>query len=299
MSTTAQTPEAPAPATAPAPQKLRTRKPLTVGAVAKNATALVLALIFVFPVYWMFSSSLKPQSEILSKDPVFFFTPTFENYSTATGVDLFWTYVTNSLIVTVGAVLLALLVALAASFAIARMRFKGRKGIVLIVMMAQMAPWEVMVIAMYMIARDNEMLNSIPLLTAIYFVMVLPFTIWTLRGFIAAVPVELEEAAQIDGCTRGQAFRKVIFPLLAPGLMSTSLFGFITAWNEFAMVLVLNKDKTNQTLTLWLTQFQTAFGDDWGATMAASTLFALPVLIVFLFLQRKAVGGMTAGAVKG
>ncbi|MFE6226278.1 MULTISPECIES: carbohydrate ABC transporter permease [unclassified Streptomyces] len=278
---------------------MRTRKPLTVGAVAKNAAALVLAVIFVFPVYWMFSSSLKPQSEILSKDPVFFFTPTFENYSTATGVDLFWTYVTNSLIVTVGAVLLALLVALAASFAIARMRFKGRKGIVLIVMMAQMAPWEVMVIAMYMIARDNEMLNSIPLLTAIYFVMVLPFTIWTLRGFIAAVPVELEEAAQIDGCTRGQAFRKVIFPLLAPGLMSTSLFGFITAWNEFAMVLVLNKDKTNQTLTLWLTQFQTAFGDDWGATMAASTLFALPVLIVFLFLQRKAVGGMTAGAVKG
>ncbi|MFF9474910.1 carbohydrate ABC transporter permease [Streptomyces roseolus] len=278
---------------------MRTRKPLTVGVVAKNAAALVLAVIFVFPVYWMFSSSLKPQSEILSKDPVFFFTPTFENYGTATGVDLFWTYVTNSLIVTVGAVLLALLVALAASFAIARMKFKGRKGVVLVVMMAQMAPWEVMVIAMYMIARDNEMLNSIPLLTAIYFVMVLPFTIWTLRGFIAAVPVELEEAAQIDGCTRGQAFRKVIFPLLAPGLMSTSLFGFITAWNEFAMVLVLNKDKTNQTLTLWLTQFQTAFGDDWGATMAASTLFALPVLIVFLFLQRKAVGGMTAGAVKG
>ncbi len=293
MSTTAQTPQA------PAPQKLRTRKPLTFGAVAKNAAAIVLAVIFVFPVYWMFSSSLKPQSEILSKDPVFFFTPTFENYGTATGVDLFWTYVTNSLIVTVGAVLLALVVALAASFAIARMKFKGRKGIVLIVMMAQMAPWEVMVIAMYMIARDNDMLNSIPLLTAIYFVMVLPFTIWTLRGFIAAVPVELEEAAQIDGCTRGQAFRKVIFPLLAPGLMSTSLFGFITAWNEFAMVLVLNKDKTNQTLTLWLTQFQTAFGDDWGATMAASTLFALPVLIVFLFLQRKAVGGMTAGAVKG
>ncbi len=285
--------------TTPTPQKLRTRSPLRPATVAKNLTALVVAVVFVFPVYWMFSSSLKPQSEILTKDPVFFFTPTFENYSTATGVDLFWTYATNSLIVTAGAVLLALLVALAASFAIARMRFKGRKGIVLIVMMAQMAPWEVMVIAMYMIARDNDMLNSIPLLTAIYFVMVLPFTIWTLRGFIAAVPVELEEAAQIDGCTRGQAFRKVIFPLLAPGLMSTSLFGFITAWNEFAMVLVLNKDKTNQTLTLWLTQFQTAFGNDWGATMAASTLFALPVLVVFIFLQRKAVGGMTAGAVKG
>ncbi len=275
------------------------KRPVRFGAIGKNAAALVLAVVFVFPVYWMFSSSLKPQSEILSKDPVFFFAPTFGNYTTATNVDLFWTYVQNSFIVTVGAVLLALVVALAASFAIARMRFRGRKGLVLAVMMAQMAPWEVMVIVMYLIARDGDMLNSIPLLTAIYFVMVLPFTIWTLRGFIAAVPVELEEAALIDGCNRGQAFLKVIFPLLAPGLMSTSLFGFITAWNEFAMVLILNKEKEAQTLTLWLTQFQTAFGSDWGATMAASSLFAVPVLIVFVFLQRRAVGGMTAGAVKG
>lgn len=280
-------------------QQLRTRKPLRPGTVAKNVGALLLALVFVFPVYWMFSSALKPNSEILTKDPVFVFTPTLDNFSKATGVENFWNYVTNSLVVTIGAVLLALLVALAASFAIARMKFKGRKGLVLGVMMAQMAPWEVMVIAMYMIVRDAEMLNSIGVLTAIYFVMVLPFTIWTLRGFIAAVPVTLEEAAQIDGCTRGQAFRKVIFPLLAPGLMSTSLFGFITAWNEFAMVLILNKDKTAQTLPLWLTEFKTAFGNDWGATMAASSIFAIPVLVIFIFLQRKAVGGMTAGAVKG
>ncbi|WP_371681162.1 carbohydrate ABC transporter permease [Streptomyces sp. NBC_01276] len=278
---------------------MRTRGPLRPATVAKNLGALLLALLFLFPVYWMFSSALKPSSEILTKDPVFVFTPTTENFEKATGVDNFWTYVTNSLVVTVSAVLLALLVALAASFAIARMKFRGRKGMVLAVMMAQMAPWEVMVIAMYMILRDAEMLNSLPMLTAIYFVMVLPFTIWTLRGFIAAVPVTLEEAAQIDGCTRGQAFRKVIFPLLAPGLMSTSLFGFITAWNEFAMVLILNKDKTAQTLPLWLTQFKTAFGNDWGATMAASSLFAVPVLLIFIFLQRKAVGGMTAGAVKG
>lgn len=280
-------------------QQLRTRRPLRPGTVAKNVGALLLALVFVFPVYWMFSSALKPNSEILTKDPVFVFTPTLDNFTKATGVENFWNYVTNSLVVTIGAVLLALLVALAASFAIARMKFKGRKGLVLGVMMAQMAPWEVMVIAMYMIVRDAEMLNSIGVLTAIYFVMVLPFTIWTLRGFIAAVPVTLEEAAQIDGCTRGQAFRKVIFPLLAPGLMSTSLFGFITAWNEFAMVLILNKDKTAQTLPLWLTEFKTAFGNDWGATMAASSIFAIPVLVIFIFLQRKAVGGMTAGAVKG
>lgn len=298
--TTAPKPAPSAKAAPPAKAaQVRNRRPIRPGAVAKNIGALLLALLFIFPVYWMFSSALKPSSEILSKDPVFVFTPTLDNFTKATGVDLFWTYVTNSLIVTVGAVALALLVALAASFAIARMKFKGRKGLVLAVMLAQMAPWEVMVIAMYMIVRDAEMLNNLGVLTAIYFVMVLPFTIWTLRGFIAAVPVTLEEAAQIDGCTRGQAFRKVIFPLLAPGLMSTSLFGFITAWNEFAMVLILHKDKTAQTLPLWLTQFQTAFGNDWGATMAASSLFAVPVLLIFVFLQRKAVGGMTAGAVKG
>lgn len=302
MSTTTAPEAAPSGPASPSPepgQKLRTRGPVRPGAVVKNLGALLVALVFVFPVYWMFASALKPAGQILTKDPVFFFTPTLDNFTKATGVANFWTYVTNSVLVTVGAVLLALLVALAASFAIARMKFKGRKGLVLAVMMAQMAPWEVMVIAMYMIARDGEMLNSLPLLTAIYFVMVLPFTIWTLRGFIAAVPVTLEEAAQIDGCTRGQAFRKVIFPLLAPGLMSTSLFGFITAWNEFAMVLILNKDKTAQTLPLWLTEFQSAFGNDWGATMAASSLFAVPVLLIFVFLQRKAVGGMTAGAVKG
>ncbi|WP_415951969.1 carbohydrate ABC transporter permease [Streptomyces sp. KLOTTS4A1] len=282
---------------APRPNKKPARS--FAAATGKNLTALVLAVAFLFPVYWMIASSLKPKTEILTKDPAFVFTPTFDNYTTATGVDLFWTYVANSFTVTVGAVLLSLLVALAASFAIARMKFRGRKGLVLAVMMAQMAPWEVMVIVMYLISRDGGLLNSIPMLTAIYFVMVLPFTIWTLRGFIAAVPKELEEAALIDGCSRGQAFRKVIFPLLAPGLMSTSLFGFITAWNEFAMVLILNKEKESQTLTLWLTQFQTAFGNDWGATMAASTLFALPVLVVFIFLQRRAVGGLTAGAVKG
>ncbi|MHC0431690.1 carbohydrate ABC transporter permease [Streptomyces sp. O3] len=277
----------------------RAKRVRLLGKAGKNALALCLAVVFIFPVYWMFSSSLKPSGEILTKDPVFFFVPTFEHYPTATGVDLFWTYVANSLTVTVGAVLLALIVALGASFAIARMRFKGRKGIVLAIMLAQMAPWEVMVIAMYMIMRDAALLNSIPTLTVIYFVMVLPFTVWTLRGFIAAVPKELEEAALIDGCSRTQAFFKVIFPLLAPGLMSTSLFGFITAWNEYAMVLILNKDAEAHTLPLWLTSFESNFGNDWGATMAASSLFTIPVLIVFLFLQRRAVGGMTAGAVKG
>ncbi len=264
-----------------------------------NVIAVVLIVFFVFPVYWMIATAFKQDRDIISKTPVFIpFDATFDHFGTAVDAPDFWTYVTNSVTVTVGAVVISLVIATLAAFAVARMKFRGRKAFVLVIMMAQMAPWEVMTIAVYMISRDNDMLNSLLPLTLFYMMMVLPFTIWTLRGFIAAVPKELEESAMVDGCTRTQAFVKVIFPLLAPGLMSTSLFGFITAWNEFPLVLIVNKEQ-GKTLPLWLSSFKTAFGNDWGATMAASTLFAIPVLILFVFLQRKAVGGLTDGAVKG
>ncbi|MFB8773372.1 carbohydrate ABC transporter permease [Streptomyces broussonetiae] len=270
------------------------------GRLWPNVTAVVLFVGCVFPVYWMISTAFKPTGDIISEDPVWFPTDaTFKHFRTAISVDHFWTYVSNSLIVTVLAVVFSLIIALAGSFALARMRFRGRRGFIVGFMLAQMAPWEVMVIAIYMIVRDASMLNSLVPLTVFYMMMILPFTILTLRGFVAAVPRELEEAAMVDGCTRVTAFRRVILPLLGPGLMSTSMFGFITAWNEFPLVLVLNKDAESQTLPLWVSSFRTAFGDDWGATMAASTLFAIPILILFVYLQRKVVSGLTAGAVKG
>ncbi|MCS0602301.1 carbohydrate ABC transporter permease [Streptomyces sp. LP11] len=271
-----------------------------IGRIWPNATAVVLFVGFVFPVYWMFATAFKPTGDIITDDPVWFPTDvTFEHFKKAVNADNFWTLVLNSVTVTVSSVVISLVIALFAAFALARMRFKGRRGLIVTFMLAQMAPWEVMIIAIYMIVRDSDMLDSLIPLTVFYTMMVLPLTILTLRGYVAAVPKELEESAMVDGCTRAQAFRKVIFPLLAPGLMATSLFGFITAWNEFPLVLILNKANEKQTLPLWLSQFQTAFGDDWGATMAASSLFALPILILFIFLQRKAVSGLTDGAVKG
>ncbi|MCL3992163.1 MULTISPECIES: carbohydrate ABC transporter permease [Streptomyces] len=270
------------------------------GRIWPNATAVVLFVGFAFPVYWMFATAFKPTGDIIADDPVWFPTDaTLEHFKTAVDADHFWTLVLNSVTVTLLSVAFSLVIALLAAFALTRMRFKGRRGLIVTFMLAQMAPWEVLIIAMYMIVRDNDMLDSLVPLTAFYTMMVLPLTILTLRGYIAAVPKELEESAMVDGCTRPQAFIKVIFPLLAPGLMATSLFGFITAWNEFPLVLILNKSAEKQTLPLWLSQFQTAFGDDWGATMAASSLFALPILILFIFLQRKAVSGLTDGAVKG
>ncbi|WP_030735345.1 carbohydrate ABC transporter permease [Streptomyces sp. NRRL S-31] len=270
------------------------------GRIWPNATAVVLFVGFVFPVYWMFATAFKPTGDIITDDPVWFPTDaTLEHFKKAVDADHFWTLVLNSVTVTVLSVVFSLVIALFAAFALARMRFKGRRGLIVTFMLAQMAPWEVMIIAIYMLVRDNDMLDSLVPLTVFYTMMVLPLTILTLRGYVAAVPKELEESAMVDGCTRLQAFVKVIFPLLAPGLMATSLFGFITAWNEFPLVLILNKSAEKQTLPLWLSQFQTAFGDDWGATMAASSLFALPILILFIFLQRKAVSGLTDGAVKG
>jgi N,N'-diacetylchitobiose transport system permease protein len=269
------------------------------GRLWPNVVAVVLFVFFVFPVYWMVTTAFKPDLDIVSSTPVLFpIHGTLAHFTRAVNASGFWTFVRNSFTVTIGAVLLSLIVATLSAFAVARMRFKGRKAFVLMIMMAQMAPWEVLTISVYLIVRDTDSLNSLLPLTLFYMMMVLPFTVWTLRGFIAAVPKDLEEAALTDGCTRFQAFVRVVLPLLAPGLMATSLFGYITAWNEYALVLVVNKEG-GQTLPLWLTEFQTNFGDDWGATMAAATLFTLPVVIVFLFLQRRASGGLTAGAVKG
>ncbi|MFF9071076.1 carbohydrate ABC transporter permease [Streptomyces sp. NPDC014735] len=270
------------------------------GRVWPNALAVILFVGLVFPVYWMFTTAFKPTGDIITETPVWFPTEiTFEHFQKAVGVEHFWTLVRNSLTVTLLAVIFSLFLALFASFAVARMRFRGRKGLIVTFMVAQMAPWEVMVIAIYMLVRDADMLNSLVPLTLFYMMMVLPFTLLTLRGYVAAVPKELEESAMVDGCTRPQAFVKVILPLLAPGLMATSLFGFITAWNEFPLVLILNKDPEAKTLPLWLSQFQSQFGNDWGATMAAASIFAIPILILFVFLQRRAVSGLTDGAVKG
>ncbi|WP_055563716.1 carbohydrate ABC transporter permease [Streptomyces atriruber] len=270
------------------------------GRLWPNLVAVVIFVFCVFPVYWMFATAFKPTGDIIAEDPVWFPTDaTLEHFKKAIDADHFWTMVGNSITVTILAVLFSLIIGVTAAFALARMRFKGRRGFIIGFMLAQMAPWEVMVIAIYIIVRDADMLNSLIPLTLFYMVMILPFTLLTLRGFVAAVPRELEESAMVDGCTRMQAFRRVILPLLAPGLMSTSLFGFITAWNEFPLALVLNKEADAKTLPIWLSSFQTAFGDDWGATMAAASLFAIPILILFVFLQRRAVSGLTDGAVKG
>jgi N,N'-diacetylchitobiose transport system permease protein len=268
--------------------------------VALNAVGLVTIVAFAFPVYWMASTAFKQPGDIQTYVPKFVpWPPTIDNFVTAVTRPHFLDFLRNSVVISLTTVLLSLVVGLLAAMAVARSRFRGRQGFLLLVIVAQMAPFEALLIPMYLVLRQANLLNQIPALIITYFIFTLPFTIWALRGFIAGIPVDLEEAAMVDGASRPQAFWHVVLPLLAPGLVATSILGFITAWNEFLYAYVLMRDTENFTLPVWLATFRTAFGTDWGGTMAASTLFTLPVLVFFLLIQNRMVGGVTAGAVKG
>ncbi|HEY2058973.1 carbohydrate ABC transporter permease [Amycolatopsis sp. NBC_01480] len=268
--------------------------------VMLSVIGILVALVFFFPTYWMFTTSLKTPGDVLS--PKYDLIPTsatLSNFASALTKPGFVTYLSNSLIVTLGAVIAALVVGVLAAIPLARFRFRGRKGFLLLILMAQLAPLSALFIPMYLLMRDLGLLNTLPSLLLVYFATSLPFTVWMLYGFVNGIPYDLEEAAMIDGCSRTGAFRRVTLPLLGPGLVTTSVFSFITAWNEFLFALVFMRDQSKQTLPVWLSSFRTAFSVDWGGVMAASVVYAIPALVFFLIVQRKLVSGMTAGAVKG
>ncbi|MCU1682849.1 MAG: sugar transporter permease [Amycolatopsis sp.] len=258
------------------------------------------AILFGFPTYWLFTTALKTPGDVLSpRYDLIPFSATFSNFTTALSKAGLLTALTNSLIVTIGSVLLALVAGVLAAAALARMRFRGRKGFLLLVLVAQLAPVEALFIPLYLLMRDAGLLNQLPSLLLVYFATTLPFTVWMLYGFINGIPYELEEAAMIDGCSRTGAFRRATLPLLGPGLVTTSVFSFITAWNEFLFALVFMTDDDKKTLPVWLASFRTAFTVDWGGIMAASVIYAVPALVFFLLVQRKLVANVAAGAVKG
>jgi N,N'-diacetylchitobiose transport system permease protein len=269
------------------------------GTAAANATGLIVFVLFAFPVYWMVSTAVKPAGDIRTFDiSLIPRTVTLENFRTAVRAAGFWTFLRNSLVVSASVTVLAVLVALLAATAVARFRFKGRRVYLLMILVVQMVPLEALVIPMYLTLRDADLLNVLPVLVATYMAFVLPFTVWTLRGFVSALPVELEEAAMIDGASRWGAFWRITFPLMGPGLVATAVFAFIQAWNEFILALTL-MEQDNQTLPVWLGTFKTAQGVDWGGLMAGSTLVALPVVIFAVALQGRIATGAAAGAVKG
>lgn len=266
-----------------------------------NVIALVLIGLSAFPVYWMFTTSFRTNADIRSPQPDFFpFGGTLENYRSVFDSDNFGTAFANSLKVTALTVVLALICAFLAAVAVSRFRFRGRIGFLVLILVVQMVPAEALMISMVKVLEGWNLRNSIIGLTIAYLAFVLPFTIWTLRGFVNGVPKELEEAAMVDGSSRLRAFFTVTLPLVAPGLVATGIFAFIQAWNEYTFALVIMNRPEKETLPLWLQQFNFgARGTDWGGVMAGSTLITIPVIVFFLFVHRRIAAGITAGAVKG
>ena len=268
-----------------------------------NALAILVALGWVFPVYWMVNSSLLPTSKLESFTPTFIpFGGSLSNFAQALADRDFYTALGMSVAITIIAVFFCLLFAFLAAVAISRFRFRGRKSFIIAVLLVQMLPAEGLFIAQYKMISSLGMLNSVIGVSIIYIAAVVPFTIWMLRGFVAGIPVDLEEAAMVDGLSRTQAFLRITFPLLAPGLVASGVYAFLQAWNEFTVALVLLPAESAQTLPLWLRGFVQASATratDWGQVMAASTLVAVPVIIFFLIVQGRLTAGLVSGAVKG
>ena len=296
----------------PRPALARRQRRRRIRRAAWNLVGLAVFAVIVFPVFWMVSTAFKPDVEITSLTPTWFSTsPTVQHFRDAVDPDLhpgFWEAVKNSLVIVGITVVLSIVIAFLAAVALAKYHFTGRKLFVVLMIGILMLPAAGLVIPLYVVLARYGLTNQedpfprgalvgviVTLLT-----FLLPFAVWTLRGFILGVPRELEEAALVDGSSRAGAFFRILLPLVAPGLVATSIFVFITAWNEYIFANVILSSQQNHTLTIWLSYFSgTSRHTDWGALMAASTLTAIPVVVFFLLVQRKIAFGLTAGSVKG
>lgn len=288
-----------APAAGPKPVRRRKRRSRTAIRVL-NVIAVIVAAVFAFPIYWMINTAFKSADEYQTLTPRFWpHEPTLVNFTTAFDVGSFADDLKNSLILTVVSVGFSLVVGFLGALAIARFRFAGRKTLIFVIMIVQMLPIAVMVVPMYKVLADSHATDTLWGIIVLYIGLIMPYTVWTLRGFIVNVPRELDEAAMVDGCTRWQTFFRIILPLVGPGLVATSVYGCIQIWNEWLVIYTINTDNTKQNLMVWLTDQSTLHGTAWGPLMAGAILTSLPVVILFLIIQRHIATGLTAGAVKG
>ncbi|MEU8248552.1 carbohydrate ABC transporter permease [Nonomuraea sp. NPDC048916] len=274
------------------------------GRAVLNATGLLVFLFAIFPVYWMVSTAFKSNDQIFTTEFIPFPTHfTFEHIervlSEGVAGHSIWLYLRNSAIVALGTVLIGAVFALLAATAVARFRFKGRNTFLILLLIVQMIPAEALLIPLFLSVKRLGLYDQLLGLIVVNVGLTLPFGIWMLRTFVAAVPKSLEEAAWIDGASRFTTFWKVLFPLVAPGLVATSIFSFITAWNELIFALVLMSESSGYTMPVAIQFFFGQKGTDWGAIMASSTMMTIPVVVFFLLVQRRMVSGLVAGAVKG
>jgi multiple sugar transport system permease protein len=260
----------------------------------------LLLLFVLFPFYWMTVTSFKTEDQMRSLVSMFWPSPfVVENYTQLLTKTDFAIWYRNSAFVAVSSTLVATAIGTIGAYALARLRFLGRASLSSATLITYLVPPSILFIPLYAQIRTMGLADSLAGLIAAYPSFTVPFVTWLLMGYFGSIPEELEEAAMIDGATRFGAFRRIILPLAAPGVLAASLFAFTQAWNEFLYALVFISDVKQRTLPVGLSTFITGDVYGWGYLMAGAVLTTLPVILVYTYLQRYMVEGLTAGSVKG
>lgn len=255
-------------------------------------------IFYFFPIYWMVTASFKTRVDIFAIPPKWLFIPTIQYYLQSFSSPEFLKVVQNSLIITGTTVLFSLILGGWAAYAFARFRFKGSTVLSFSLIIARMMPPIVFIVPLFLMLNTLKLRNTYTGLILIFTTFNLPFTVWMLKSFFEEVPIELEEAAWIDGASRLQALVHIITPLIAPGLAATAVFAALLAWNEFLFALLLGGPDTT-TLPVYLSSFIGERDIEWGGIMATAVLTVIPPTILVMLVQRNLIKGLTLGAVKG
>jgi len=278
------------------------------GSLAPHVAVLAILTFAVFPFYWAVASTLKPTTELYTLTPTFLpNTWTLDNYVWATNQDTFLLTLRNSVIVACSTAIVSVVVTSRMGYSLARLRFAGKNVIVTALIATQMLPGVLLVIPMFVLFVTMQRLLHVELVNTFQGLVVgfatfsVPFSALLLRGFFTNFPVELEEAALTDGCTRLKAFWYVVLPLCIPGVLTVALFAFVLAWSDLLFAMVLTNNTRAQTVAVTITQLATSqySNTNYGGILAEGVIITIPIVLVFVFLQRFLIEGMTAGAIKG
>jgi ABC-type glycerol-3-phosphate transport system permease component len=262
--------------------------------------ALAISAFALFPIYYVVITSLKPRSEIYTRTPDLWpNNPQWHQYSRVFTEGHVGRALANSLVVATATTLICVVVAGMAAYALARLVVPLKRTLLMLILTTQMFPLVVLIIPLFVLMRNANLIGTYQGLVVAYLAFTVPLAIWIMRGFILTIPEELEHAAMTDGATRVGAMFRVILPIAGPGLIATATLSFIAAWNEFMLALTFMDTEEKKTLPVILQQFVGRGDTDWGAVMATSVIYTVPVVIFFLLLRKRLMLGMTAGAVKG
>jgi multiple sugar transport system permease protein len=274
----------------------RKNRALNLRKVGLNFLVLLVVVLSIFPFLWMVATSLKTRIDTINPG-VWFFSPTWQSFKTVIEKRNLWMYLSNSLVTVFSTTVISLVLSIPAAYGLARFKFRRKEDLAFWILSLRMLPPMAVVIPFFLLGRFVGLLDTNILLIIVYLSFNIPFAIWMLRGFIEEIPIELEEAAWVDGCTLLQGLRTVVMPLIWPGLAATSVFIVIQSWNEFVLALFLTSFNA-RTVPTMVTMFLSVSGIVWGEMAAVGVITTLPVLVFTLLAQKYLIRGLTFGAIK-